>query len=209
MFASHFGDSSYIMKEINNYSKRFRVFHNKYIVQGSNISLLEQGNYHYGCTHFPSWKIQEPRDSFTMTIFRDPIERIVSHYNYIIGKIERGENEDWLVKERPLLGNSFTQFIDNLPPEKLLNQLYNFSENYNLIEAVDRIKSLNLILTLENLSEGIHDINNMLGLNLRIMKKNMSENFYRASSKEIRYLKDKVEKEIDLFNRLNISFDKK
>lgn len=209
MFASHFGDSSYIMKEINNYSKRFRVFHNKYIVQGSNISLLEQGNYHYGCTHFPSWKIQEPRDSFTMTIFRDPIERIVSHYNYIIGKIERGENEDWLVKERPLLGNSFTQFIDNLPPEKLLNQLYNFSENYNLIEAVDRIKSLNLILTLENLSEGIHDINNMLGLNLRIMKKNMSETFYRASSKEIRYLKDKVEKEIDLFNRLNISFDKK
>jgi hypothetical protein len=209
MFASHFGDSSYIMKEINNYSKRFRVFHNKYIVQGSNISLLEQGNYHYGCTHFPSWKIQEPRDSFTMTIFRDPIERIVSHYNYIIGKIERGENEDWLVKERPLLGNSFTQFIDNLPPEKLLNQLYNFSENYNQIEAVDRIKSLNLILTLENLSEGIHDINNMLGLNLRIMKKNMSETFYRASSKEIRYLKDKVEKEIDLFNRLNISFDKK
>ena len=144
-----------------------------------------------------------------MTIFRDPIERIVSHYNYIIGKIERGENEDWLVKERPLLGNSFTQFIDNLPPEKLLNQLYNFSENYNLIEAVDRIKSLNLILTLENLSEGILDINNMLGLNLRIMKKNMSESFYRASSKEIRYLKDKVEKEIDLFNRLNISFDKK
>jgi hypothetical protein len=209
MFASHFGDSSYIMKEINNYSKRFRVFHNKYIVQGSNISLLEQGNYHYGCTHFPSWKIQEPRDSFTMTIFRDPIERIVSHYNYITGKIERGENEDWLVKERPLLGNSFTQFIDNLPPEKLLNQLYNFSENYNLIEAVDRIKSLDLILTLENLSEGIHDINNMLGLNLRIMKKNMSETFYRASSKEIRYLKDKVEKEIDLFNRLNISFDKK
>jgi hypothetical protein len=209
MFASHFGDSSYIMKEINNYSKRFRVFHNKYIVQGSNISLLKKGDYHYGCTHFPSWKIQEPRDSFTITIFRDPIERIVSHYNYIKGKIEGGGNEDWLAKERPLLGDSFTHFIDNLPPEKLLNQLYNFSENYNLTEAVERIRSLNLILTLENLSEGILDINNMLGLNLKIMKKNMSETFYRASSKEIRYLKVKLEKEIDLFNRLKISFDKK
>ena len=52
----------------------------------------------------------------------------------------------------------FTEFIDNLPQEKLLSQLYNFSKNYNLNEALKQIKTLNLILTLENIADGVQEL---------------------------------------------------
>jgi hypothetical protein len=206
MFTSYFGDAEYIAKNFNNYSKRYRVINNGFIVQTSNISLFEQGNYHFGCTHIPSWKIQVPRDTFTISIFRDPIRRVISHYNDIKGKVERGEKHSFLQEEGQFLGSSFTDFVDNLPPEKLQSQLYNFSKDYDLGEAVKKIKSLNLILTLEDISNGIQEINNRLGINLQIVKKNKSESFYHPSTDEINYLSSKITQEIDLFKILKISF---
>lgn len=206
MFTSYFGDGQYIAKNFDNYSKRYRVISNGFIVQASNISLLEKGNYHYGCTHIPSWKIRIPSDTFTISIFRNPIRRVISHYNDIKGKVERGEKHSFLREESQFLGSSFTDFVDNLPPEKLQSQLYNFSKDYDLDEAVKKIKSLNLILTLEDISNGIQEINNRLGIGLQIVKKNKSESFNHPSTDEINYLSSKITQEIDLFEKLKISF---
>ena len=206
MFTSYFGDGEYIAKNFDNYSKRYRVISNGFIVQASNISLLEKGNYHYGCTHIPSWKIRIPSDTFAISIFRNPIRRVISHYNDIKGKVERGEKHSFLREESLLLGSSFTDFVDNLPPEKLQSQLYNFSKDYDLDEAVKKIKSLNLILTLEDISNGIQEINNRLGIGLQIVKKNKSESFNHPSTDEINYLSSKITQEIDLFEKLKISF---
>jgi hypothetical protein len=206
MFTSYFGDAEYIAKNFDNYSKRYRVINNGFIVQTSNIPLFEQGNYHYGCTHIPSWKIQVPSNTFTISIFRNPIKRIISHYNDIKGKVERGEKHSFLHEESRFLGSSFTDFVDKLPPEKLQSQLYNFSKDYNLDEAVKKINSLNLILTLEDIANGIQEINSRLGIDLQIVKRNKSECFNHPSTDEINYLSSKITQEIDLFKKLKISF---
>ena len=206
MFTSYFSDADYIASNFNNHSKRYRVIHKGFIVQASNISLLEKGNYHYGCTHIPSWKINEPSDTFTITVFRDPIRRVISHYNDIKGKVERGEKHSFLREESKFLGSSFTEFVDNLPPEKLLSQLYNFSKNFDIDEAVKKINSLNLILTLEAISNGIQEINNRLDIDLQIVKRNKSKSFNMPSTDEINYLSSKITQEIDLFKKLKISF---
>ena len=206
MFTSYFSDADYIANNFNNYSKRYRVIRKGFIVQASNISLLEQGNYHYGCTHIPSWKIKEPNNTFTISIFRDPIRRIISHYNDIKGKVERGEKHSCLQEESKFLGSSFTEFVDNLPPEKLLSQLYNFSNDFDIDEAVKKIKALNLTLTLENISNGVQRINNRLGIDLKLVKKNKSKSFNMPSTDEINYLSNKIQLEIELFKNLGISF---
>lgn len=206
MFASYFGFRENTAKNIDDYSKRYRAIYNGCIIQGSNISLLEQGNYHYGCTHIPSWKIQEPSDTFSLTIFRDPIKRIISHYKDIMGRVERGEKHHFLKEESQFLGSSFTDFVDNLPPEKLQSQLYNFSRNYDQDEAINKIRSLDLILTLEDISNGIQNINNRLGIDLKLVKKNKSECFKLPSTDEINYLSSKIIQEINLFKKLEISF---
>ena len=206
MFTSYFGDGEYIAKHFDNYSKRYRVINRGFIVQGSNIPLLEQGNYHYGCTHIPSWKIQVPSKTFTISIFRNPVRRVLSHYNDINGKVERGEKNNCLREEYQYLGSSFTDFIDNLPPEKLQSQLYNFSKNYDQDEAMNKIRSLDVILNLEDMSNSIQKINNRLGIDLQIVKKNKSESFNLPSTDEINYLSKKIKQEIDLFKKLEISF---
>ena len=74
------------------------------------------------------------------------------------------------------------------------------------VKQLKKIKSLNLILTLEDISNGIQEINNRLGINLQIVKKNKSESFYHPSTDEINYLSSKITQEIDLFKILKISF---
>ena len=208
MFTSYFSNGDYIANNFNNYSRRYRVIHKGFIVQASDILLLEQGIYHYGCTHTPSWKIKVPNDTFTISIFRDPITRIISHYNDIKGRVERGDKEEWLQQEGQFLGTSLTEFVDNLPPEKLLSQLYNFSKDFDIGEAVKKIKALSLTLTLEDISKGVQTINNRLGVNLRLVKKNKSKSIKIPDADEIYYLSNKVQKEIDLFKQLDITFSK-
>lgn len=51
---------------------------------GSSKPIIEQGDYFYGTSHFPAWWLDLPPETFTLTILRDPVSRVISYYRYLM-----------------------------------------------------------------------------------------------------------------------------
>tara|TARA_R110000824_G_scaffold348008_1_gene534735 strand:+ start:4505 stop:5251 length:747 start_codon:yes stop_codon:yes gene_type:complete len=93
---------------------------------------------------------------YTITVIRDPLSRLLSHYRMlqqIYQFDQRSENNDpsddpkWVI-------NGFDYFIKKFPKEFRLHQLHFFSPSYNVDEAFDNITKCSQIIRTENQQEG-------------------------------------------------------
>src|SRR3546814_18952548 len=50
-------------------------------IVGANHRELVEGNYIYGFSHYPAHTLSLPTRTFTISLLRDPVSRIISHYN--------------------------------------------------------------------------------------------------------------------------------
>jgi hypothetical protein len=192
-----------LVKSYNN-----RVVLNNYVYVGWNKKLLEKGNYYYGFSHTPKHKISIPPDTYTISIIRDPFKKILSHYQmlldfrkYDIQHPARSEGEKWL-------GESFSEFLTNIPKKHLLSQLYMFSAKYDINEALDNIKSLSCFFLTEQFNEGISIINKDLGITLSPLHIRKSVTKAKVTKKEIDNLKEFLESEIKFYEKVKKYVDK-
>lgn len=177
-------------KRTNRLSCRDKVF------VGWNVSLINSGNYFYAFSHEPIYRLNLPRDTFIFAVFRDPVKRVISHYNMLLEYSAQTPacRPQWYEKEASWLGNTFDEFVSNLPKKHLLNQLYMFSNSYDVQEAVDRATKLNLYFFTEQFSAGITRINSLTNLNLKpihIRQSRINEPIRDESVARVRMLLDK------------------
>ena len=140
----------------------------------NNLTLIEQGNYHFGNSHIPFWNLKLPKDTFTFCMLRDPYQRLCSLYKYYLWIANGNRSEvrkhepyfDSLIKKIPKMGANFSEFLDNLPEKHLQNQLYMFSETMNLEEAVKSVNTLDRVYFQAYFSDGIEDLSSTLGVPL-------------------------------------------
>ena len=104
--------------------------------------------------------------------------------------------------EREWLGNCFSDFLDRMPKEHLLNQLYMFSENYNVDDAVKNILSLDHCFFTEEFDLGINELNKKLDLTLKPLHVRKTGMDIKISESEKSRLTDMVSVETDLLNRV-------
>ena len=168
MFLSLTGDDDKLYKKLNR-SLSQRFISNDLVIQGWNPLLIERGHFFYGFSHLPRHQLKLKADTFTLTCLRDPYKRIVSLYNMLIDQVENDPLHPGLKSQKQWLGNSFSDFIDRIPKNELLNQLYIFSEDYNVDEAVKKIKALEFYFFTESFDSDILQLNKILGLNLKPM----------------------------------------
>ena len=100
------------------------------------------------------------------------------------------------------LGDSFEEFLDRIPREHLLNQLYMFSESFNIDEAIKHIRKLNHWMFLDRFQEGITRLNELTGLNLKTDHQRKSSNRYEPSPKAKAKLRKLIEPEYEMLSRL-------
>jgi hypothetical protein len=135
------------------------------IYVGWNRRLINRGNYLYAFSHHPAYNLYLPPNTFTFTCLRDPVKRVISHYKMLIEYQSKGmkhllgDKETWL-------GNSFSDFIIRMPKEKLLHQLYMFSPEYCVDDAVERIIRCHHICFTDDFERSIRDLGKKLDLNL-------------------------------------------
>jgi hypothetical protein len=79
---------------------------------------------------------------------------------------EKKKPANWFEREKAWFDESLSYFADKLPQMHLLNQLYMFSENYNIEEAHENIRSLNMYFFTEEFNKGIKGLNQTLNLGL-------------------------------------------
>ena len=137
---------------------------------GWNRKAIERGNYFYGFSHEPFHQISLPPRTFTLTCFRDPFERIFSHYRMLREYRREGVNHPCMETEGAWLQDpgGFDEFLNRIPPEQLMRQLYMFSKTFDIQEALGNIKKINLILSTKFLQTGVDRINLIFGKNLQV-----------------------------------------
>lgn len=138
---------------------RVYITHNKY--------LIERGEYFYGDGHAAFHEVNIPPNTFMITILRDPLRRILSHYRMLMHWKHNGIDHPAKGKEQAYLGTSFADFLDRVPRNHLMRQLYMFSERMDVAEAVENISKMNFIMMTESFSQHLQRLGSLLQLDLR------------------------------------------
>ena len=137
---------------------------------GWNKKGLERGAYLYGFSHEPFHQIKLPPRTFTLTCFRDPLERLLSHYRMLREYKRDGVNHPCMQTEGVWVQEpgGFEEFLNQIPPEHRMRQLYMFSKTFDPHEALANAKKINLIFSTKSLQAGVDKINLIFGTNLRV-----------------------------------------
>jgi len=77
--------------------------------------LIEEGSYYYAFSHIPLHQLRLPKETFTITCFRDPIKRIISHYNMLVHYRDNNIYHSCMKIEGHWLGNSVLDFVERRP----------------------------------------------------------------------------------------------
>jgi len=179
-----------------------RLFKNKKIFVGWNKRLIKEGHYFYAFSHTPIHKLKLPKDTFTITILRNPVDRVISHYNMLLEYIEGTEKHFGLEKEKRWLGNNFTEFLKRIPKKHLLRQLYMFSKSFDVDEAFENIIGLSHFFFTENFSKGIDVLSKKLNMELKAIHIRKAKKKARLNRKELSVLRNILEPEIGLYKKL-------
>lgn len=170
---------------------------------GWNKKLINKGDYFYAFSHLPLHKLQLPPKTFTITCFRDPVTRVISHYNMLLFYKYNNINHPCMKIEEKWLGNSFSDFLHNIPKKHLLNQLYMFSKNFDINEALRNIeKSVCYYFFTEEFTKGIIELNQVLDFKLVPLHERQSRQPLMICKKDKELLKDKLKKEYDMIKVL-------
>jgi len=199
------------------YRKAYRVmgerFDNREILGnkvfvGWNRTFLRLGHYYYGFSHLPFESITIPKQSFTFTMIRDPIQRALSYYRMIAYYSDKSQKplED---TELPLIkAGDFISFLDKVGNNRLMRQVYMFSKKYDLDEAYERITNLSYFCLTERFEEGVNGLNKRLKTKLTFMHENKGGYKFKPTAKEITLLKERLEPSFVLYERLKKFYNK-
>jgi len=102
-----------------------------------------------------------------VTILRDPFKRVLSHYKMLVQIGEKDEKPRFFEKcEGAWLGSGFSDYLDNVPKEHLLRQLYMFSKDFDVREAHDNVRSCSFYFFTDNFAEGLENLGTVLNIRL-------------------------------------------
>ena len=202
MFLSVGGESSTEVQGRINKSYINRTITANYVLVGPNKMLIDRGAYFYAYSHWPMHELDLPKNTFTFTCLRDPIERIISHYRMIMDYKIFGKYSGGMESESKWFDREFGDFIENIPREHLLNQIYMFSRNFDQDEAFENIQNCSHFFLLEQFSQGIAELADRTALSLAPIHIRKSEYDEAIPATEMERLHDMLLPEIQLYDRL-------
>ncbi len=150
----------------------------KYVFVRNNKPFIEDGRYFYGNSHMPIWDLKLPADTFTFCMLRDPYKRLLSLYKYYLHIVALDPKTaysqepyyDTLIKQTKWLGQNFDEFLELLPRKHFSNQLFMFSETFDVHEAISTCNGLNRVYFQEAFNEAIEDLSKVVGISLEVKK---------------------------------------
>lgn len=172
-----------------------RTTSGRYAFVAHQRSLLDQGHYFYGWSHLPAHRLSLPPRTFTVTILRDPVDRVLSYYSYL----RQGDAPDMAFPvgelERALTARGFGAFLDVLPRPHLLAQLFMFSRTFDVSAATERILACSSVLFTEEYDAGLSSLGRRLSLALEARRDRASVPDTAVPAAEYERLRDLLDPE--------------
>jgi hypothetical protein len=185
-----------------------RIIKNDKVFVGWNVDLINKGDFSYAFSHTPFHQLNLQPNTFVFTCLRDPVKRVISHYNMLRYFQLNNINHPCMETEGKWLGNNFDEFIINLPKEHLLNQLFMFSKDFDTQEALERLKTLDSIIYTETLNDGLKHLELLIGWSLPISNQKKYGFKEALTSNQISKLKEKLNPEYELIEMIKKEHNK-
>jgi hypothetical protein len=203
MFLSLMGDeASSIYGSLVANAPTHRVLRRGRIYVGWNVDCINRGNYFYAFSHTPLHELNLPPETFTVTCFRDPVKRVISHYNMLMDCQVNNIDHPCMATEGKWLGEKFDDFLERVPRDQLLNQLYMFSRDFDVDWSVEQVRNLSHYFFSDNFAYGIESLNQKTGLSLEpihIRKTNFAD---QISEENIARLREMLSDEYAFLDRV-------
>jgi hypothetical protein len=164
--------------------------------------ILARGRYFYGWAHRAAHIQELPPQTFTVTILRDPADRVRSHFDYLLVGDRPDMSQALWEGERELASGGFSSFLDRLPEHELLRQLAMFSAGRDVGEAAERIAACSCVLFTEDYDTGLAALGQRLGLTLRARRERVTGTRTPLSPAEQDRLREMLEPEYEMLRRL-------
>jgi hypothetical protein len=196
------GEDPRVVHERMSASVDHRAISGGYAFAAFDRKRLSQGRYFYGWAHRPAHKQILPPKTFTITILRDPVERVRSYYDYLVVGDDPTMSERVSEEERELASGGFDAFLHRLPEHDLLRQLYMFSASFDVAEAVDRIAECSHVHFVEDNAAGVVALGRRLELPLVSRRERVTGARTELTVSELDRLRDLLAPEYDLISRI-------
>ena len=181
-----------------------RIIHNGIAYAGQNRTLIEAGHYFYGYSHRPWHELKLPDGTFRISVLRDPVARVVSHYRMLIGLRKSGDDPRLIANEGRWLGESIDDFVTLAPRRSILGQLYMFSEQLDVDQAVSRLGQLEYVFMTERFSEGLAELGPRLGLELPEYRARIATSRVEVTDAQRQRIRALVAPEYEMLGRLGL-----
>lgn len=181
-------------------AKKQRLIMDGKIYVGWKQRLIEEGNYYYAFSHIPAHELTLPPQTYTFTCLRDPVKRVISHYRMLLDHQASANPHPSFEIEKNWLGADLLETVEKMPREHLLCQLYMFSKNLDVEEALAGLRRCNRVVFTEALAEGAQQLNIDLGVQLQARHSRKSQHTYQASEREFTALRDMLAPEYQLID---------
>jgi len=163
-------------------------------------ALIEGGQYDYAYSHRPLHSLRLPPDTYTFTILRDPVQRVVSHYRMLLEMQAQTPRHPGFHTESCLLRRGFDGFIQRAPDEVLMGQFFIFSPLLDAREAVDRLASCSRVLFLEEMDRGLKELEADLGVSIPYAHERKANVDFTPSEKQAARLRQRLAPEYEMID---------
>jgi hypothetical protein len=174
-----------------------------YSYAANDRDVLAEGAYFFGRSHHAFVDQPLPPGTFTVTILRDPVERVRSFYDYLVSGDDPGV-PGWVNRrQRLLVQDGFDAFLDGVPATGLLTQLAMFSEHLDVSEASDRIAGCSSVFFTEDFAAGLARLAGRLDLALVPYRARVTSGRTELTDGQRERLRARLEPEYELLRRLD------
>ncbi len=191
-----------VHQKISEQRFNLRTINRNEVFVGWDKNLLAKGNYYYGFSHSPLHEVNIPDDTYKITILRDPVKRVISHYNMLFHYIKKGEVPAVVRNEQNWASPDFDHFIKNIPKTHLQRQLYMFSSSFDVEEAFENIMGLDFVMFTESFTDDLKVLTNLLGRKLETHREKNYQSKGALTASQIDHLKELMQIEYELLKRV-------
>lgn len=184
-------------------SRLHRTISGDYSFVSFNRRLLAEGAYFYGRSHRAASAQPLPPKTFTVTVLRDPVERVHSYFDYLVAGDDPAMPGPVPAAERLLASDGFDAFLERVPRELLQAQLAMFSDRFDVTEAVARIGACSSVFFTEDFATGLAALGQRLGLPLVGRRARVTERRSSLTESQRQRLRTRLEPEYELVRRLD------